>query len=214
VNVTVVGDGLHSHLGPVEEFFNEDPPVPSEWTSELVGPVELSGLADDRHPAPAAARVRGLDDERRPQLGAPPPRMLGVQHDAEAGLREAVARPALAHQALVGGQLGGLRREAAQAERVRHARRRAHAEVVERQDAVDPLGARDGKHRLGVGQVDGVGRVGDRQPRRLGVAIDDHGAVAGRAHLLDRAHVVDAGAEDEHRLHSGAKTLPGCSSSR
>ena len=66
------------------------------------------------------------------------------------------------------------------------------------------VATRDLGHRVDVGEVDGLGDVGDLQPERVGVAVDRDDADALLARLQDRAALVAPGADEEDGLHCAA----------
>ena len=86
------------------------------------------------------------------------------------------------------------------------------------EDAVDPVPSRDGLDGVDVREVDDLGGVGERETRRVGVAVDRDDAEPAVARLRDRTALVAPGADEEDARHGamldGAgrrpTTIPAC----
>ena len=112
------------------------------------------------------------------------------------------------HRDLVRHQVRGLGADARQAERLGDGRDDGYGAVGgDRQDAVDLVAPPDLRHRFDVGEVDDLADVRDREPRRLGVAVDGDDAKPELARAHDRPPLVPARADHQERFPSPAAML-------
>ena len=149
-------------------------------------PAESAGFSTAGKPTVARGGAHlGLPAERR-----------------ELRLRHAALGELAPHRDLVRRQVRRLGADPGQAEQLCDARDdRDGAVGGHRHDAVDRVLPADLGDGLGVGEVDRLARVGDREPGRVGVPVDRDDAPAELLHALDRPPLVPAGADEENRLH-------------
>jgi hypothetical protein len=162
-------------------------------------------LVDRAHEEDAAlpARVGRLQHRREADLGRGTPPFRERAQGCEPRLRHTGLGERPPHRHLVGHQVRRLRPEARQPARLRDRGHDRHGPVGgDRQHTVDLLALDRFEHGRHVGEIDHEAAVRDLQPERVGIPVDAEHAQPELLGPQDRAPLVAARTDEQHRLHA------------